>query len=186
MIARLNPYAVIVATGGNAIKPPIPGSDQPHVCTVTEILNGSVKVTGKKVAVIGSGMTGLETAEKMAEDGNSIVIVEMLEKIGPDAYQQNFDDVMNSLKEYKPEFIAGHKLVQIKHDAVVLENVLNGQKIERPVQQVVFAVGVRSDNALAGALKKNTARVFTIGDASKIGRIADATRAGFDVAWNLE
>jgi len=185
-IAKLNPYAVIVATGGSAVKPPIPGGDQSHVCTVTEILNGSVKVNGKKIAVIGSGMTGLETAEKLAEDGNSILIVEMLEKIGPDAYQQNFDDIMSRLKDYKPEFIAGHKLVRIKPDAVVLENVLNGQKIERQVQQVVLAVGVRPDNALAKALEKSTARVFIIGDASKIGRIVDATRAGFDVAWNME
>ncbi len=186
MIIKLNPYAVIVATGGSAIKPPIPGSDQLHVCTVTEILNGSVNVAGKKVAVIGSGMTGLETAEKLAEDGNSILIVEMLEKIGPDAYQQNFDDVMSRLKDCNPEFIAGQKLVQIKPDAVVLENVLNGQKIERPAQQVVLAVGVRPHDALAKALDKKIARVFTIGDASRIGRIADATRTGFDAAWNLE
>ncbi len=184
-LKKLDPYAIIVATGGQAITPPIDGCKQEHVCTITEILNGSVKLKGKKVAVIGSGMTGLETAEKLAEDGNEITVVEMMDQLGPGAYQQNMDDVMSRLKEYKPEFIVGHKLVSIKSDRIVLESTACAHRIERPADQVVLAVGVRSNNALADELRKEFSRVHTIGDARQIGRIANATRDGFDIAWKL-
>ncbi len=111
-----------MATGGNAIIPPIEGVKQPHVCTVTEILNGTVKLKGKRVAIIGSGMTGLETAEKLAEDGNQILVVEMLNQIGPDAYSQHLDDILPRLKTYKVDFIAGQKLIKITADSIILEN----------------------------------------------------------------
>ena len=38
--------------------------------THLDILDGSVVLKNKKVAVIGSGMTGLETSEMLAENGN--------------------------------------------------------------------------------------------------------------------
>ncbi len=186
MIEELDPYAIIVATGGSAVKPPIPGHDQAHVCTITEILNGDIKLSGKKVAVIGSGMTGLETAEKLAEDGNQITIVEMMDEIGPGAYHQNFDDAMMRLKQYAPEFIPGHKLMNIGPDNITLESTKDGSSIERPADQVVLAVGVRSNNALVEELKGKFERVYAIGDAKQIGRIANATKDGFDTAWNLK
>ena len=46
--------------------PDIPGVKKDNVCTVKEVLEGTVALTGKTVAVIGSGLTGLETAEKLA------------------------------------------------------------------------------------------------------------------------
>ena len=37
----------------------------------------------QKVAVIGSGLTGLETAELLVDKGNTVTVVEMADKIGP-------------------------------------------------------------------------------------------------------
>ncbi len=75
------------------------------------------------MAVVGSGLTGLETAEKLAEDGNRLLVVEMLEQIGPGAYHQNLEDVLGRLKESRPEFITSHKLVEIREGEIVLEHV---------------------------------------------------------------
>ena len=185
-INELNPYAVIVATGGTAIKPHIPGIEQEHVCTITEVLNGEIQLKDKKVAVIGSGMTGLETAEKLAEDGNSLTIVEMMEEIGPGAYHQNLDDILLRLERYTPRFITGKKLVAIKENSIMLEELKSGASIELDIEYVVMAVGVKSNNALSTELQSNFEKVYTIGDAHHIGRIANATRDGFDTAWNLE
>ena len=52
---------------------------------------------------------------------------------------------------------------------------------------VVLSLGVRSVNGLAKALEgKYDGRVFTIGDAVKSGRIADATAGAYQVASTLK
>jgi len=184
-IQSLDPYAVIVAAGGQAIVPPIEGAKLPHVCTVTQILDGTVKLRGKRVVIIGSGMTGLETAEKLAEDGNQLLIVEMMDQIAPGAHPQNVDDVLSRLKLYNIKFIIRHKLVRINEDGIVLENTVNGQRSNEKIDQVVLSVGVRCNNQLVKELEPHFARLYTIGDARKVGRIAQAVRDGFDTGWNL-
>jgi NADPH-dependent 2,4-dienoyl-CoA reductase/sulfur reductase-like enzyme len=184
-IKALNPYAVIVATGGTSIVPPIDGVRQAHVCTVTEILNGDVKLKDKRVAVIGSGLTGLETAEKLAEDGNRIVVVEMLGKIGPEANIQNLDDIMIRLGDYKVEYLPGHKLISITADSVILENTKNRRLREEKIDHVVLSVGVASNDKLAKELQPYYKRIYVIGDARRVGRIAQAVRDGFKTAWRL-
>ena len=137
------------------------------------------------MAVIGSGLTGLETAEKLAEDGNRLLVVEMLEQIGPGAYHQNLEDVLGRLKESHPEFITSHKLVEIREGEIVLEHVKSGRRVTRQVDAVVLSVGVKSDDLQAREMKKRFPRVLIIGDARQPGRIYNAVRDGFDTAWNL-
>lgn len=184
-IKDLDPYAVIVATGGDAIIPPVDGVKQPHVCTATGILDGTVRLRGKRVAVIGSGMTGLETAEKLAEEGNSVLVVEMMDKIGPGAHFQHLDDVLPRLKAYNVGYITGHKLIKVTADGIILESTANGRHRKEMADYVVLSVGVRINDRLANELKPHFARVYTAGDARKVGRIAQAVRNGFDIAWNL-
>ena len=82
-VKALQPYAIFNATGGTPITPKIPGYDLPNVYTPDQVLRGDVKFEGKKIAVIGSGMTGLETAEFLSDESNDIVVVEMAEKLAP-------------------------------------------------------------------------------------------------------
>ncbi|MBN2168214.1 MAG: FAD-dependent oxidoreductase [Actinobacteria bacterium] len=184
-IKALDPYAVIVATGARPIVPKIPGVDRKNVYTVNQVLEGAVELKGRKVAVIGSGMTGLETAEKLAEDGNEIIIIEMLEKIGPDAFDQNLADVLSRLNEHRPEYITSYKLIEIGDGEITLEHVRSCWRINEKVDAVVLSVGVCSENRLFNELKSKFERVYAVGDARRIGRIYSAVREGFDTAWNL-
>lgn len=184
-LEELDPYAVIVATGARPLVPDIPGVNRDHVCTFKEVLEGTVKLEGKRVAVIGSGLTGLETAEKLAVDGNSVLVVEMLKEIGPGAYWQNVDDVLGRLKEYNPEFITSHKLVQIGPGEITLEDEKSRARVTRQVDQVVLAVGTCSESRLASELQPRFARVHAVGDARRAGRIHNAVQDGFDTSWNV-
>jgi len=67
VLKELNPYAVFVAQGAEANIPNILGVKQDHVCSIEDILSGKVVLNGKKTIVVGSGLTGLETAEYLAE-----------------------------------------------------------------------------------------------------------------------
>lgn len=185
-LKELQPYAVIVATGGDAVHPSIPGADQPHVCTVTEILNGSVKLEGKAVAVIGSGMTGLETADLLAEQGNQVTIVEMADEIAPGTYHQHTDDILPRLQSLGVEILTGWKLACVGQKDITLEPSFGGAQIQKPAQQVVLSVGVRSNNGLYEEIKNQFERVFLIGDAKKIGRIAQATHDAYDLARKMK
>lgn len=185
MIREINPYAVVIATGGEAVKPRIPGYDKPHVYTTTQALDGSAKLTGKRVAVIGSGMTGLETAEKLVEDGNSVFIVEMADEVAPGTYHQQLEDALPKLEKANVEILTSTKLVKINDDSVELEGAKNGMKSEKKADAVVLAVGVRSVNDLVEETRKNFNTVV-VGDADKVGRIANATRSAFDAALSLK
>lgn len=186
MIDALAPYAVILATGAVSVKPrSIAGVGRANVCTTTEILNGSVQCKGKKVAVIGSGMTGLETAELLCEQGNSVTVIEMADTIAPGTWMQHIDDCMPRLKQAGTVFLPAHKLCAIQENSITLQNTKNNQMQTLEADTVVLSLGVRSENSLYNLIKTRYPRIYCIGDAQKTGRIADATAQGYAIGRDL-
>lgn len=185
IIKSYDPYAVIIATGADAVKPrAIKGADGENVYTSTDVLSNAIKLEGKKIAVIGSGMTGLETAEKLADD-NSVFLVEMADKVAPGTWHQHVDDATMRLKEKNAEFFTSEKLVEIKANSVVTESVKTGEQTDRECDAVIFAVGVRSANALFEECKDKFDRIYNVGDSAQTGRIADAVNGAFDLALTI-
>jgi thioredoxin reductase len=185
-VDKANPYAVICATGAFATKPNfIDGYDRENVFTTTEILEGTVMLENKKVAVIGSGMTGLETAELLTTTNNDVSVVEMASEIAPEVWHQHINDIKPRLDEKNVKFYTSKKLVAIKEDLIVLES-KNGDKSEIKTDFVVLSLGAKSDNALYNQLKETRDNVYVIGDGEKVGRIADATRSAFDCVKTIK
>lgn len=180
-LEELDPLAIVVATGGRPVVPDVPGVNRDNVHTVNEVLDGTVKIEGRRVAVIGSGMTGLETADRLAADGNNLLIVEMLKEIGPDIYFQNRYDVLERLREHHPTYLTRHRLVEIADGSITLENLKTKSLSRHPVDDVVLAVGVESENSLAGELRKRFSNVTVIGDARAPGRIHNAVHDAFEL-----
>ena len=185
LIDTYNPEIVINATGGNAIFP------KPYIkdnsCTVTEILNGTVKLENKKIAVIGSGMTGLETSELLVSQGNKVTIIEMSDKIAPGAWFQHLDDALPKLNAAGTVFMPGHKLLSVNEDSVTLERMSDGANINVDVDFVVLSLGVRPDTVLYDEIKNSSKyKVYNIGDSVKIGRIANATESAYQLAISID
>ena len=185
VIDELKPEFVIVATGANAVFPKAFAGD--NVCTVTDILNGSIKLENKKVAVIGSGMTGLETSELLCEMGNKVTILEMADSIAPGAYFQHLDDALPKLKEAGTVFMPSTKLLEINADGIVAESTKNSDRIKIDVDFVVLSMGCRPDNALYEEIKDSKDyKVFNIGDSVKVGRIANATESAYQAVMSID
>ena len=181
IIASYSPEIVITATGGNAIHPKSFNGD--NVVTVTQILNGDIDISNKKVAVIGSGMTGLETSELLVSKGNKVTVVEMADKIAPGAWFQQLDDALPVLEKAGTEFLTSHKLLSVSSSGIELENL----KENKAVDLVVLSLGVRSDNSLYNDIKSSDSyKVYNIGDSNKIGRIANATESAYQLVMNIE
>lgn len=185
IIASYSPEIVITATGGNAIHPKSFNGD--NVVTVTQILNGDIDISNKNVAVIGSGMTGLETSELLVSKGNKVTVVEMADKIAPGAWFQQLDDALPVLEKAGTEFLTSHKLLSVSSSGIELENLKDKKAVAIKVDLVVLSLGVRSDNSLYNDIKNSDSyKVYNIGDSKKIGRIANATESAYQLVMNIE
>ncbi len=186
LVEAEKPYAVICATGGNAVKPKsIEGTDKDCVYTPTEILNGSVELEGKKIAVIGSGMTGLETAELLTTKKNKIIIIEMADETAPGVWMQHPNDVIPRLESAGTKFYLSKKLIAIDEKGVTVEDTKTKRTTKLDCDAVVLAMGVRSEKSLYDEIK-NMSNVYLVGDADKVGRIANATMSAYKCVKNIK
>lgn len=178
-LAEEAPYAVIVASGAVPVVPrSIKGVDLPHVFTAPEIIMGTKKIESKKVIVVGSGMTGLETTEVLNESGNTVTVVEMAKEVAPGTWFQLLDDEMSRIQPFGTEFKTGKRLMAIREDRVIVEDVDTSRLEEIPADAVVLSLGVRPETKLYHELKSRMERVSLVGDANGGGRIATATHEG--------
>ncbi len=185
LLKKLAPHAVVVATGGLAGVPKsIPGADKANVMTGSDAMKNELKITGKNVVVVGSGLTGLETAEYFMEQGNKVTIVEMLDKIGPGVYRLLYYDIFPKLSDNGVQFITSSKLTEIGDGEVAIENRF-GAVLRPKADYVFFATGVRSQNELVDVAKKVCPNVYAVGDAAKVGTILGATRSAFQTAKDI-
>lgn len=185
IIDSYSPQIVINATGGNAVHPKAFSGN--NISTVTEILDGSVKLENKKVAVIGSGMTGLETSELLVSQGNKVTIIEMADEIAPSAWFQHVDDAMPVLEKAGTKFLTSHKLLSVSQSGIELEDLKSKKTVSLKVDYVVLSLGVKPDTVLFDTIKNSSNyKVYNIGDSLKIGRIANATESAYQLVMSIE
>lgn len=186
-VLALNPDGVIVATGTTPTIPStIKGVDGNNVHVVDDILNKKTVIKNKNIVVIGAGLTGLETAEFLCEEGNTVTIVDTTEKVAPEEYIINVLDVTTRLDKYGAKYILKHSLKEVKADGVLLENVDDNKEISVSCDDVVLAIGYTPNNELEAQLKdKGIKEVVSVGTALVNGPIAPAMISGFDVARKM-
>ena len=193
-VKALRPSAVIVACGAEQIIPKVPGVDGPQVCTAEEVRARKAIPVGR-VAVVGSGLTGLETAEKLLSLGrHEVSIVEQMPVIGPGIFPAILNDELKRVKEAK--LYAGYRVTEIKPGSLRLEKTDgtagdgSDDVISVPADTVVLAAGVRPRKEVVDAVREAFAGtgvpVIAVGDARKSGRIASAVREGYEAAVTLK
>ena len=186
LLEELKPYAIFVATGAVSIKPAaIKGVDLPNVKTVEEALILGKALAHQKVCVIGSGATGLEVAETLCENGNDVTVVEMLDKIGKNVYVQHYLDAMDKLSKFDITYKESSRLLEIKEQSIIVEDVNTKETTEIPADYVVLSLGVQSVNGVEEVCEAVSDKVIVVGDAQKPGRIESAIRTAFEAAYNL-
>jgi len=70
---------VIIATGSEATKPPVPGIDLPGVVTSREML--TIEEAPEDLVIVGGGVVGVEFASIFSALGSKVTIIEMLPSI---------------------------------------------------------------------------------------------------------
>jgi 2,4-dienoyl-CoA reductase-like NADH-dependent reductase (Old Yellow Enzyme family)/thioredoxin reductase len=183
MISEGNPEVVILATGGEQIKPDIPGIDLSLVSHAWQVLEGAVP-PGKHAVVIGGGLIGMETADYLCQKGTQVTLVEVLKQSPVLKFTSHGYMLHTRLKEAGCRLLFNTTVKKIEESSVTV--LIEGrEQILSPVDQVIIAVGLKPHDELKAILQAKEIRHFIIGDALQPRRIIEATEEGARAAWNL-
>jgi 2,4-dienoyl-CoA reductase-like NADH-dependent reductase (Old Yellow Enzyme family)/NADPH-dependent 2,4-dienoyl-CoA reductase/sulfur reductase-like enzyme len=188
-VRELSPAGVFVACGAQPIVPELPGVISDKVCTAEAVITGGVNPSGR-VAIIGSGLTGLEAADLLTERGAEITLVEMQNEVGPGLFSVIKNDIMSRIGKGSLRILTGHRLMSVEKSGGALKACLRdeaGGETSIEADYMVMAIGVRPDKETVEAFEREFGqnRVFAIGSATRQGRIYEAVRDGFDRAFTF-
>lgn len=201
-IAALGPDVVIVATGGKLTVPPLEGLDGPNVLTTPQ-LHAKVKPflrrfgprvlgrmtkywlpVGKRVAVIGGGLHGLEVAEFLLKRGRTVTVIEPSDAIGESMLDFRMGLLMDWFTRQDVEVITGALNIAITATGVSYE-LSDGAKRAVTVDTVLPTAPLTGDDGLFASLQGNVPEVYAVGDCASPGMIVDAVAAGWRAANSI-
>ncbi len=174
--------AVICATGSRPILPGVPGIDKPGVMDALEVLNGARKPEGR-IAVIGGGLVGTETALHLAEQGMHTTLVEMLPKIMNGVAATDQLAYSERIAKADMEVCTGTRLVSIGDGEITVSDRTGTHTI--PADSVIIAIGLKAQDSLYGELCAQGKEAYLVGDAVHPGKIFDAFHTAYRVAWKI-
>jgi pyruvate/2-oxoglutarate dehydrogenase complex dihydrolipoamide dehydrogenase (E3) component len=177
------PDAVILATGGEKLVPPIPGIDGAKVCDAWQILDGRI-APGENIVIIGGALIGMETADFLTERGKTVTILEMLKRSPVLKITSHGYMLHKRLRDRACKLLFGARVTAVDETGVTF-NAEGQTAVISPVDQVVVAAGMKPSNALEAVCTKLGIAFKTVGDASSPRRIIEATDEGARAAWEL-
>ncbi|HWR11931.1 MAG TPA: FAD-dependent oxidoreductase [Rectinemataceae bacterium] len=144
---------LIIATGASAFRPPVEGAELDSVFTLRTIDDADRILarcaSGKKVAVLGGGLLGIETAANLAVAGMKTTIVEMFDRLLPRQLDAEAASVLQSMLEKKGlRFLLGKQALAIRKNGEASALIFrDGSSIEADI--IVFSAGIVSNVELA-------------------------------------
>ena len=178
--SEAEPDVVIVATGALPCLPPVAGMERPEVVQAWDVLTGRAFV-GPKVAVVGGGTVGCETAEYLADHHREVTVIEMLDALAADMPKVPRTYLMHRLDQLGVVLLTETQVVAVNDLGILVEHD-GGRRLLEGFSNVVVATGSRPNDDLADTLESLVPEVHVIGDAREVSRICDATAAAAEVA----
>jgi 2,4-dienoyl-CoA reductase-like NADH-dependent reductase (Old Yellow Enzyme family)/thioredoxin reductase len=183
LVRQEKPDAVILASGALPHRLPIPGINRPEVVQAKDVLTGKA-FAGPKVALLGGGMVGAETAEYLADHRRDVTVIEMLDTIAGDMPKVPRTYLMSRLEQFGVKMITGARAEAIT-DLGVLINVGGQRQLLEGFSTIVLATGSKPTNDLAQELRGLVEELYVVGDARKVARIAEATAQAAEAAMQI-
>jgi len=189
LVAGLGPDAIIVAVGSDPIVPPIPGIDGPNVVLAEAVDTGEAEC-GKRVVIVGAGLTGTETAVALAQEGHEVKQIDMLTldviNAKPGSSLTNVFTLRGMAAQLGIEVLEQRRLTEVRPDGVACVNAEGAEEF-LPCDTVVLSLGLHGRRDLAesfrGIVDDRDLRI--VGDCNKVGNITSAVREAFFAAMDI-
>ena len=199
LAAEIAPDVLIVAAGSSPLVPQIPGiekavmADDLHdagarlgligdLHDAGGIMGAEVGALGKRIAILGGGLVGCETAVYLAGQGHYVTVVEMKEDICTDANPRQRPLLLAEL-EKTVTCMKNTRAVKVIDEGLVCETA-SGEILIR-ADMVICAAGRVPNRAIAERLAYSAPYVEAIGDCVTPGIVANATFRGHFAALDI-
>ncbi|MCL4371246.1 MAG: FAD-dependent oxidoreductase [Chloroflexi bacterium] len=178
------PDAVIVATGSVPAPIKISGVERDFVTTAQAVLEGKVSL-GQKVAVIGGGMIGCETANHLAHHGRTPIIIEMLCELAGEEPVAIKRVLLQSLRDKGVDIHCNSTVTGIRKDGSI-EIIQDGERrILGPFDNVILAGGMQPIHDLTDELRGTVGSLQTVGDANAVRTVLEALEEGYEAGLRV-
>ncbi|HOB12185.1 MAG TPA: NAD(P)/FAD-dependent oxidoreductase [Syntrophomonadaceae bacterium] len=205
-VAAENPQVILVATGAQPAFPPLPTETGAPVMQAWQVLAGE-PVVGQRIAVVGGGATGCETALYLAEQGTlsaeslhfmmrhqaeqievlqdllnhgiyKVSLIEMGKGLARDMARGMRWPTLKHLRTLGVDIHEETRVKVLRTGGVEVEK--DGQTALIPADTIVLATGSVPCNGLYQELSQRFANVHLLGDAARPGKLIDAIHGAFE------
>ncbi len=136
---------------------------------------------GQDIIVIGGGLTGLETAEFLAQKGKNITILEAKDELGDGIFPMIKKLIINRLKKFNVNIITKAKINHISDKKLSYD--LDGIEKIQEFDDIVIAVGNKPDDTFKKLIGND--RYLFIGDCKEVASAVEAIREGAELLLKL-
>ncbi|OCL26099.1 pyridine nucleotide-disulfide oxidoreductase [Orenia metallireducens] len=138
---------LIVAVGGEVIKPPIEGVDSQKIFTLLTVpdadeIREELQNEPESVVIVGGGYIGVETAEELHHRGLKVILVEMMDQIIAPLDKEMTMPLVQHLKELGIEIILSDGVRKFQEEGDMIKVTLQSER-EFDADFVILATGVR-------------------------------------------
>ena len=188
LVEREKPDIVIVAAGGEAVTPDIPGVDGPNVFFSTQADDHEIE-PGKRVVIIGAGVVGQESALQLVRDGHQVTVVEF--KQAEELKDINAKHRLPALVQSEGDatYCFSTIVEEITDHSVKCLDRKTCRRFEIECDTVLLAAGLRPRKEVYEELLHNDAvsecDIYVIGDAKQPRQIGHAVNEAFDLITHL-
>lgn len=210
LILDQKPDYIIAAEGATVSVPSIQGIDGSGIINAWEVLGGKQKL-GRRIAVIGGGGVGLETAHYIASQGTisaetllflfqhqaesptrlqelltngnkQVTIFERAPQVGRGVGRSTKWGLIADLNRYGVQFVQGADVISVKNGIVEFE--IGQDRRSATFDNIINATGAKPVRELADLLPQTRIPFSIIGDSVTPGHMSDAIHQAFQVVMN--
>ena len=174
---------LVLATGAEPLRLPIPGADAPHVHVLSNLddMDRIAEAAGRSTAacVIGGGFIGLELAENLRGRGLAVHLIEVMDQVLAPMDREMTAPLAQELRLNGVNLELCNAVERIEKDRVILRD---GKTLEadfvcmcagvRPrtflAQAAGLKLGVRGHVVVDGNMRTSDPNIFAVGDAVEV------------------
>ena len=193
---------LLLSPGAEPFRPDIPGINLDKIMTLRNVADmDRIIVKTKKlknIAVVGGGFIGLEVAENLVDIGLNVSVIELGNQVMAPVDFEFAKMVQHhaAAKNLKIHVNTGVEAFEEKEDKIELK-LNNGQTML--ADAVIFAIGVKPENALAKAaglelgvtggiavnefMQTSDAAIYAVGDAIEVAHYINQAKVLIPLAW---